>query len=363
MKRAFSITAILILSFTAGNSQDITLHRNNSIVTEEIGNSLFKQDKNWRGADGAATIDLENGNILWLFSDTFIDIYGTGSRQGSRMINNSIAIQSGNDIETAITRFYYGGTSLKPQSFFKIPGKNWLWTGHGAIADGKLIIFLFEEKRVEGGMGFEAVGWHVAVITNPFDNPSEWKIKYYKGPSTFGIIIGSSAVLKNGNYLYVYGVREPGNHDVFLHRFELSKVAAGNLSGIEWWTRKGWVKDPQGIPESAVLFAGQTEFSVTLDKGLEKYIQVQTYGFGKAAIGYRTAPELWGPWSDPVLFFIPTLNDPQEFSYTARAHPELLSGGLLVTYNINNFDFGKLLMNEDIYFPKIIKLVLKAPIY
>lgn len=326
---------------------------------EEVSNHIFTGDRFWRGADGAGSVDMGTGNILWLFSDTFIDTKGTGSRKGSRMINNSIAIQSGNDIETAGIRFYYGGTSAKPQSFFRLPGKNWLWTGHGAMVDGKLIVFLFEEKRVDGGLGFEAVGWHIAIISNPSDDPARWKIKYVKGPSTYGIIIGSASVLKDENYLYAYGVREPGNHDVFLHRFELRKVAAGDLSGIEWWTRKGWVKDPPRVPESAVLFAGQTEFSVTWDKKLEKYIQVQTYGFGKATIGYRTAPELMGPWSDPVLFFTPALNDTQEFVYTARAHPELVSGGVLITYNINNFDFGKLINNEKIYFPKFIKLIIQ----
>ena len=208
-------------------------------------------------------------------------------------------------------------------------------------------------------MGFEATGWYLAIIDNPFVNPDKWKIKYIKGPSTHGVIIGSSAVLKEGNYIYAYGVKEPGTHEVFLVRFENQRLLKGELSGLEWWTRTGWVKDPGGIPKSSVLFSGQTEFSVTWDQKLEKYIQVQTYGFGKAGIGYRTSPNLWGPWSDPVIFHTPLLSDPQEFVYTARAHPELVSGGILITYNINNFDFGKLVSNENIYFPKFIKLIIQ----
>ena len=45
--------------------------------------------------------------------------------------------------------------------------------------------------------------------------------------------------------------------------------------------------------------------------------------------------------------------------YTANAHPELESDGLIITYNINNGDFGRLISNEEIYFPKIINLKSK----
>ncbi len=55
----------------------------------ECDNTFFRTDKYWRGADGAVTIDLENGKILWLFSDTFIDTEGTGKRTNSKMINNT----------------------------------------------------------------------------------------------------------------------------------------------------------------------------------------------------------------------------------------------------------------------------------
>ncbi|SHI65284.1 hypothetical protein SAMN05444280_104116 [Tangfeifania diversioriginum] len=55
----------------------LTAQKKNINVTE-IDNSIFKKDKYWRGADGAATIELGQGKILWLFSDTFIDQDGTG---------------------------------------------------------------------------------------------------------------------------------------------------------------------------------------------------------------------------------------------------------------------------------------------
>ena len=68
----------------------------------------------------------------------------------------------------------------------------------------KLIIFLFEEKSINEGIGFEAIGWYVVIIDNPIDNPLNWKMEYIKGPETIGVIVGYSAVLKDDIYVYVH---------------------------------------------------------------------------------------------------------------------------------------------------------------
>lgn len=331
----------------------------NQFETEEIDNIFFRKDNFWRGADGAATIDLENGKILWLFSDTFIDTSGTGKRSNSVMINNTLAIQEGNELGKSELSFYWKGENNQPKSFFELPGKTWFWTGHGIIVNGKLVIFLFEEKSTTEGLGFETVGWTVAIIDNPNDNPKKWEIKYVKGPETFGVIVGSSAVLKDSNYVYAFGVKEPGSHETYLLRFEIEKIENGDLTGMEWFVENAWTKEVFEEPKQAALFSGQTEFSVHFNKELGKFIQIQTYGFGKSPVGYRLAEHLQGPWSASVIFYTPDLNHEKEFNYTANAHPELKSDGMLITYNINNFDFGRLIADESIYFPRVIKLKLK----
>lgn len=218
------------------------------------------------------------------------------------------------------------------------------------------MIFLIEETSTNTGIGFEAVGWYVAIIDNPEASPDQWNISYFKGSDTFGVIVGSSSVLQDENYIYAFGVKEPATHKTYLLRFEKGALINGNLSDIEWWTDHNWKNNVQSEPESSSLFIGQTEFSVHYDRKLKKFIQLQTYGFGKASIGYRLADQLYGPWSEPVLFYTPTLEEDKEFVYTAKAHPEYKYNGLIVTYNINNGDFGRLINNEDIYFPKIIEV-------
>ena len=326
-------------------------------TVREADNAFFKKDPFWRGADGAATVALPHGRVLWLFSDTFVDQDSTGKRSNSRrMIRNSIAIQNSEDLGADLT-FYYGGTGRDPDDFFKAPGKNWYWTGHGIMVKNKLLVFLMEETATEKGLGFEAVGWHVAVIENPSDSPGAWIVNYYRGPESFGVVVGSSAVLQDRGYLYAFGVKEPDTHETYLLRFRKKKLLKGDLSGLEWWCQGSWTRGVRAEPAGASLFSGQTEFSVHYDSGRKKYIQIQAYGYGRASIGYRLADRLTGPWSEPILFYTPPLPADTQFTYSANAHPEFESAGLYVTYNVNDSDFGSLLGNEAIYFPQVIELL------
>lgn len=349
-KDMMGIFLILVIIIIPG----YLLSQDQKFIVEEIDNTIFKKDSYWRGADGAASVQLDSGKILWLFSDTFIDQDGTGKRSNARkMIRNSIAIQDSNSLKSKLT-YYYKGSRENPEDFFKGPEKNWFWTGHGILIRDKLVIFLIEVTSTNSGFGFEAVGWYVAIIDNPSDSPDDWIVNYYEGSKTFGVVIGSSAVLQDENYIYAFGVKEPSTHETYLLRFNKIKLMSGDLSNPEWWTNNAWTEEVYEEPKSSSLFIGQTEFSVHYDHELKKYIQIQTYGFGNASIGYRLADGLQGPWTEPVLIYTPYLKEEKEFVYTANAHPEFKSDKLIVTYNINDGDFRRLMSNDDIYFPKVI---------
>jgi hypothetical protein len=355
--KAILFLLILISGFLQAQNDTISTIEKAKIFA--LDNSIFKKDSYWRGADGAATIELSGGRVLWLFSDTFIDQDGTGKRANSKtMIRNSIGVQDSSSLKSKLT-YYFKGTRQKPDDYFKVSGENWFWAGHGILIRDKLVIFLIEETSTDSGPGFEAVGWYIAIVDNPSDNPNEWNIKYVKGSETFGVVVGSSAVLKDENHVYAFGVKEPATHETYLLRFDKNKLLNGNISELEWWIDNSWTDEVYEEPKSATLFIGQTEFSVHYDKELDKYVQIQTYGFGRASIGYRLADELHGPWSESVLIYTPPLKEEKEFVYSANAHPELESDGLIITYNINNGDFGRLINNEEIYFPKIINLKSK----
>lgn len=354
-----SLTLLLLLflaNICLSQPLDTTKYR---IEVSSAGrtNPFFRSDKLWRGADGAASVDLGNGRVLWLFSDGFIASDSSGSRKNSKMIRNSVAIQQGYDLNSASIRYYYDKSGKEPHSFFPESGQFWFWTGHGVMIREKLILFLTKMKGVKTGLGFEAVAWVAVLVTNPQEEPSRWKMKYIEGTDTYGTIVGSAAVLKDENYLYSYSVLEPGTHEAYLLRWKMEDACKGDLARPEWWFNGQWAERKTKEPVPAPLFIGGTEYSVHYDTTLKKYLQIQSHGFGAGSIGLRMSDSLQGPWTDLHLFFKPNYTGiTKPFMYAAKAHPELKADGLVITYNINSFDFGELVANQDIYFPKFMEV-------
>jgi hypothetical protein len=127
------------------------------------------------------------------------------------------------------------------------------------------------------------------------------------------------------------------------------------MSHPQWWFHGQWAerKRKEDLPET--LFIGGTEYSVNYDSTLNKYIQVQSFGFGEGEIGMRMADSLQGPWSEPYMFYTPEYSGIKKpFMYAAKAHPELQGYGIYITYNVNSFDFEELLENQSVYFPKFV---------
>ncbi|MBK8706701.1 MAG: hypothetical protein IPN33_26055 [Saprospiraceae bacterium] len=223
----------------------------------------------------------------------------------------------------------------------------------------KLIIFLIKEKAIKTGLGFEAAGWYMVLISNPHDDPSKWQIQYIEGPETYGYIAGSAAVLKDEQYLYAFGAVEPATHEVYALRWKIDDAYSGNIKNPEWCINGEWINRKTKYPIPEPLFIGATEYSVHFDKTIQKYIQIQSYGFGEAQIGIRMADSLEGTWTEPYLFNKPTYPGvKQPFMYSVKAHPELSGNGVYITYNVNSFDLSELIENQTIYFPKFVLLKL-----
>lgn len=320
-------------------------------------NNFFARDLLWRGADGAASVDLGNGRVLWLFSDSFTSKDSSASGKRTSMVRNSIAIQQGYDIKNASLKFYWNRLKKKPRDFFYLPGKSWFWTGHGVKIRDKLLLFLMKEHATKKGLGFEAIGWYAVLISNPGDDPVEWKMKYIEGSETFGTIAGSAAVLTDEKYIYAYGSVEPATHEVYLLRWNSDSAYAGNLATPQWWINGTWTRRKTKMPVPEPLFIGGTEYSVHYDSSLKKYIQVQSFGFGEGSIGIRMANDITGPWTEPYMIYTPIYPGVKKpFMYSAKAHPEIVGDGIYITYNVNSFDFWELVKNQSIYFPQFIKL-------
>jgi hypothetical protein len=68
-------------------------------------NALFERKDGWTGGDGAVSVPLPHGRNLWLFSDTWVGKVKDGRRFDATIVNNTAAIQDGNDKNPEM-RFY-----------------------------------------------------------------------------------------------------------------------------------------------------------------------------------------------------------------------------------------------------------------
>ncbi|HWP55509.1 MAG TPA: DUF4185 domain-containing protein [Pyrinomonadaceae bacterium] len=321
---------------------------------------LFRNDPSWLGADDAYSIDLGNGRVLWLFADTFIALRPGGTRHQSKMIRNSVAIQRGYDPSSASIKFYWRATHGKPASFFGEQRDVWYWPGDGIVVGGRLLIFLMKIHETKTGLGFEAFGWAAVAVDNPHDEPLRWRVRWLDVPANgLNVIIGSASLVRAGDFVYAFSAQEPvGKHDVYLVRWPVDRAAEGDLREPFWWCGSDqWVKQTQLKQEPAIVFSeAQTEFTVHFDSTLKRYIQIQTVGFGAASVASRSSSEITGSWSGLEPFYRPPESDRAGILvYAGKAHPELKGADLILTYVANHSNFGELVDDRSIYYPRFLK--------
>src|SRR5688572_5745443 len=120
-----------------------------STSTWPEADALFLNDDRFLGGDAAYTTTLPNDRVLWLFGDTFVSTSPMRTRSLSRMVKNSVAVQTGHDPSSATMQFFFGGDveGGEPRAFFGDDGDDWLWPGHplllGENETGPLLLFFW----------------------------------------------------------------------------------------------------------------------------------------------------------------------------------------------------------------------------
>ena len=331
---------------------------------------LFHRDPHWVGGDGASSVDLGDGRILWLFGDSWIDSTGQRTRQGARMVSNSVAVQVGADPATALIGFYWGRAGDgSPAAFIPDEGDERHWFGNGVRVGDRLLLFLNRVRSADTGLGFESAGWTAWMVDNPDAEPSTWRMaRLATPPNPLGALVGFSAVLRLGGHVYAFGSQDPvKSHPIFVVRWPVQQARQGALSNPEWWAgeRLGWVPDSSAAPRQPIFENGQSELTVHADEATERFLAVQTQGFGPAYVMMRAALALTGPWSEPKMMYRPSeYHRPNVMIYAAKAHPELTGADLVLTYATNTFQFAEQLTDPLIYYPRFVRLArcsVRAP--
>jgi hypothetical protein len=346
LKRLFSFSAMLAaLCVGCGDPPSLTAKATPWAEADD----LFKKDPRWLGGDGAYSVDLGGGRTLWLFGDSFIATSDAGTRQESRLIRNSVAIQTGYDPTTASMEFFWRSDQDEPLAFFPAKDGVWYWPGDGERIGDKLVLFMMSVRAAERGLGFEVFDSDAFIVENPDDVPSAWVMRELELPSNLmNIVVGSASVFAQDGFLYTLGAREPGPHNMYLIRYPLPASGEPDLT------------KPEHL--GMVFEDGQVELTMHYHAPRNAWMSVQTQGFGVADLGFRTAKDMRGPWSDLELFYRPPEAEiPDAMIYAGKAHPQIEGAELVVTYASNNFEFSKVVENSSIYYPRFVRMTFGEP--
>lgn len=321
---------------------------------------LFRQDPLWLGGDDAYSIDLEDGRILWLFGDSFIATTARHRRSEAVIIRNSVGLQSGRDPSCAAMAFFWRKRGGLPRSFFPEHNGTWFWPGNGLKVGEKLLIFLTAIGRAPNELGFRVTGWSAVVIDSTVGSPPDWPLRPpVPRANHHGIILGAGSVFFRDAYLYAFGYH-PGNRSVYLVRWAAEAIVTRDFCRPQWWTDPPgrWVtKFSNGTAPFPLFSKGQNEFSVHYDSSLNRFVEIQTIGFGPAWIGLRTAPNLTGPWGPLRPFYHPNERDlDRVLIYAAKAHPHLSDDDVILTYVTNSLNLKTAMENDNLYYPRFLKV-------
>lgn len=306
----------------------------------------------WTGADSAYSVELPDGRIAWIYSDTFLgEVNATHGRPlDSPFIHNSINVDDDGMITT-----YTGGPPEAPESLVTVAGgdeaQDWYWFGDATVHGDELQVMLVEFIKTGTGI-FDFAFKGNAVAT--FD-ASSLELLSVDPVATDGINWGS-AIYEDHRYTYVYGVEDLGAQK-FAH---LARVAGGDLANGTWeyLGDAGWSTDASATKR--ILEGVSNEFSVSRFQGRYTLVTGDATEILSSKIVMYRSDSLEGPWTGKTVLYSTPETGGNVFTYNAKAHPELGNGHtLLVTYNVNSFDTNDLYTEVDNYRPRYVDVDAK----
>ena len=348
--------------------------------------ALFTRTSGWFGGDGIFSIPLnglESGDgqvpkTLFVFSDTMIGEIKDGKLQpGFKMIHNSTALLTGTEPIKDQLSFYWNNMGTPDAESVFVPKtpltirKDYYWLGDGFVnqaLDNSLFLFGYRVRSVsDGTFGFEESGNTLIKIKAGQEQPyMEYEQKdspfYYSkdkgeiGSFGAGVLVNTKkAGVKNGDsYVYVYGVR--GKTKKLLVARVLPKDFE-NYSKWMFWDGTKW--NPDMDLAAAVTEGVSNELSVSVLPDQRYALIFQEGGMGRH-ISMRIGKNPIGPFGPAIRLWdcSDALTKKSYFPYNAKAHPSLSKKGeLLISYNVNSFDFFKDLNNDpQLYRPRFIRV-------
>ena len=274
--------------------------------------------------------------------------------------------------------FYYKKDSAgNPSSMFEPhtpnskPGE-YYWMGDGLVdhaLDSTLYIFAYRIKNIAGSIyPFEDVGLSLIAIPKnskpPYPNQHQLDVPFFlegsKGKVVFGISILSNTIgagaLHPDGYIYIYGIRGI-NKELLVARVKDYQFEKFN----EWkfWDGATWNEDINNAVALTQRVSNEMSVSFTQDG---RVVATYEQDVDSPNIMLQVGENPWGPfqpakkiWETPEIY-----DGIDYYTYNAKAHPQLSKPGeLLISYNVNSFQFEKdLKAHPNFYHPRFITVKL-----
>jgi hypothetical protein len=320
----------------------------------QLWNSYGDQSGQWNGGDGTASVQLPDGRIAWLFSDTYFGPLNPDHSRSTRvrLVHNTIVVQSGATLGGTL----HTGSRQAPRAVVEVPG--FAWVADGIVENGSLKVLYNEYSRTgPGPLNVKLDRTLLATLSLP-----DMAVTSVQPLPLGNQVAWGQAIVNDCAYSYVYGT-EHADGSTYAH---LARAPLGNLGGKwQFWDGGRWSED--GSASARVLPGVGTAFGVTWADGkygLVTQDNTVPAAFSASIVAY-TAPSPAGPFGPPrELFRAPEAgaDGKQIIVYDARVHPWLSAPGtMVVSYNVNSLNPVENNQNGTIYRPRFMNVSWPLP--
>jgi hypothetical protein len=332
----------------------------------------------WAGGDGVSAIRLNDTQLAWFFSDTFIGPAGPtiGFSHLSGFVHNAVVVQTafntGTGRGSTFVTMTGGGACTGPGgpgnaapvvgASPTVPGgsSDRYWDEDGIEISGTVVKFY--DHYLARRFPFVPVGTVIATFPasqlssagrghqyGAVARPGLLSLPSYTPPSGGSPILWGAALLRAGNTVYIYGTQSP-NVQVPGYRLYLARVPPSQLTtfsawrfytGVGAWAAGQRNAEPVQPPGSGLRVP--SGFSV-IQVGRRYWLIEGGVTPGGPDIDAYPASAPWGPFDSGagrLLYRDPTIGlsaaDDYRIMYEARAEPALSTRDtLVISYNVNS---------------------------
>ncbi len=290
-----------------------------------------------QGRDGGSSTRVW-GRSIWTYGDTVLnipDVDGTNWHHNSYATTEDLDASDGIGgfsepldaagapeylIPPSETEYSFNMAHLGEDCAEAPCGARWaVWPGEPLWDEGRqrALIFYGLIYAEPGAFDFEGRGSSVAIWTDPDGKPERPLIDsgaehpdllWGEGEPGWGL--GSYI---EGDTLYTFSC----DSDQLGAPCILACVDLDHLLERDHWRYRsgdGWTSDRE---KATVVVEAAPILSLSYAKGLDTFLMIYSPSFDDAIVA-RTAPEIWGPWSEETVLFVAKDQDP----YDAVAHAE-----------------------------------------